>query len=99
MEFAKRRDFLYENLLRLGFSVPVKPEGAFYIYAHCDKFTDDSYQFALDLLEQEAVAVTPGKDFGAYNAHHSLRFAYTTSIERMAIAIQRLERFINRDVC
>ena len=99
VEFAKRRDFLYENLVRLGFSVPVKPEGAFYIYAHCDKFTDDSYQFALDLLEQEALAVTPGKDFGAYNAHHSLRFAYTTSIERMAVAMQRLEQFIRRDVC
>ena len=93
-EFAKRRDFLYENLLRLGFDIPVKPEGAFYIYAHCDTFTDDSYQFALDLLEQQAVAITPGKDFGSYKAHHSLRFAYTTSIERMAVAITRLEQFI-----
>ena len=95
-EFAQRRDFLYENLLRLGFDIPVKPEGAFYIYAHCDKITDDSYQFALDLLEAEGVAVTPGKDFGTYNAHHALRFAYTTSIERMAEAIERLERFIKR---
>jgi len=93
-EFALRRDFLYENLLRLGFEIPVKPEGAFYIYANCRKFTDDSYQFALDLLEAEAVAVTPGKDFGVHDAHHALRFAYTTSIDRMAIAIERLERFI-----
>jgi len=96
-EFAHRRDFLYENLLRIGFEIPVKPEGAFYIYANCRKFTDDSYQFCLDLLEAEGVAVTPGKDFGTYNAHHALRFAYTTSIERMAVAIQRLERFIHRN--
>ena len=94
VEFAKRRDFLYDNLTRLGFDIPVKPEGAFYLYAHCDKLTDDSYQFALDLLEQQAVAVTPGKDFGTHNANKTLRFAYTTSIERMALAIQRLERFI-----
>jgi aspartate/methionine/tyrosine aminotransferase len=87
---------LYENLLRLGFEIPVKPEGAFYIYANCRKFTDDSYQFALDLLEAESVAITPGKDFGTHDAHHALRFAYTTSIDRMAIAIERLERFINR---
>jgi aspartate/methionine/tyrosine aminotransferase len=93
-EFALRRDFLYENLLRLGFEIPVKPEGAFYIYAHCGNITDDSYQFALDLLEAEAVAVTPGKDFGTHDAHHTLRFAYTTSIARMAVAMQRLERFI-----
>lgn len=95
-EFATRRDFLYDNLLRLGFEIPIKPDGAFYIYANCGKFTDDSYQFALDFLEAEAVAITPGKDFGTNNPHHWLRFAYTTSIDRMAIAMQRLERFINR---
>ena len=96
-EFALRRDFLYENLVRLGFEIPIKPEGAFYIYANCRKFTDDSYQFALDLLEAEGVAVTPGKDFGSNDAHHALRFAYTTSIDRMAIAMQRLERFISKN--
>ena len=95
-EFAARRNFLYDNLLRLGFEIPVKPEGAFYIYANCKKFTDDSYQFALDFLEAEAVAITPGKDFGSYEAHHMLRFAYTTSIAKMAIAMQRLNRFINK---
>jgi aspartate/methionine/tyrosine aminotransferase len=95
-EFAARRNFLYDNLLRLGFEIPVKPEGAFYIYANCKKFTDDSYQFALDFLEAEAVAITPGKDFGSFEAHHMLRFAYTTSIAKMAIAMQRLDRFINR---
>jgi aspartate/methionine/tyrosine aminotransferase len=97
LEFAARRDFLYDNLLRLGFEIPVKPEGAFYIYANCAKFTNDSFKFALDLLEAEAVAVTPGRDFGSHEAHHMIRFAYTTSLGRMAIAIQRLERFINRE--
>ncbi len=95
-EFAARRDFLYDNLLRLGFEIPIKPEGAFYIYANCKKFTDDSYQFALDFLEAEGVAITPGIDFGNHEAHHMLRFAYTTSIAKMAIAMQRLDRFINK---
>ena len=95
-EFAARRDFLYDNLLRLGFEIPIKPEGAFYIYANCKKFTDDSYQFALDLLEAEAIAITPGKDFGSHDAHQTLRFAYTTSIDKMTIAMQRLHRFINK---
>jgi len=95
-EFAARRDFLYQHLLRLGFEIPIKPEGAFYIYARCDKFTDDSFKFAADFLEAEGVAITPGKDFGSIGAHQMLRFAYTTSIAKMAIAVQRLERFINR---
>lgn len=95
-EFAARRDFLYGALLQLGFKIPVKPEGAFYIYANCAKFTDNSYQFALALLEAEGVAITPGLDFGRHQAHQHLRFAYTTTIERMTVAVQRLERFINR---
>ncbi|MBL1262322.1 pyridoxal phosphate-dependent aminotransferase [Candidatus Methylomicrobium oryzae] len=94
-EFEKRRDFLYDALVRLGFEIPIKPEGAFYIYARCAKFTDDSFQFALDLLENEGVAVTPGKDFGLHEAHHALRFAYTTSLDRLAEAVRRLERFLN----
>lgn len=95
-EFEARRDFLYDALLRLGFKIPIKPDGAFYIYADCSKFTDDSYQFALDLLEAEALAVTPGKDFGVNEANHYVRFAYTTCIDRMVVAMQRLERFINK---
>lgn len=95
-EFAARRDFLYDNLLRLGFEIPIKPEGAFYIYANCKKLTDDSYQFALDLLQTVGVAITPGIDFGSNEAHHMLRFAYTTSIAKMTTAMQRLDRFINK---
>ncbi|WP_411727222.1 pyridoxal phosphate-dependent aminotransferase [Methyloglobulus sp.] len=95
-EFAARRDFLYGALVQLGFEIPAKPDGAFYIYANCAKFTDDSYQFALALLETEGVAITPGKDFGSHQAHQHLRFAYTTSIERMAVAMQRIGRFISR---
>ena len=96
VEFEARRDFLYDALLRLGFEIPIKPDGAFYIYANCSRFTDDSYQFALDLLEAEGVAITPGKDFGLNEANHYVRFAYTTSIERMVVAMQRLEKFINQ---
>ncbi len=95
-EFAGRRDFLYESLLSLGFIIPIKPEGAFYIYANCEKFSNDSYQFALDFLEAEGVAITPGIDFGRHEARHMLRFAYTTSLAKMATAMQRLNRFINK---
>jgi len=94
--FEKRRDFLYQRLVEMGFVCPVKPEGAFYIYANCSKFTNDSFKFAVDLLEAEGVAVTPGKDFGSHEARHHIRFAYTTSIENMEIALSRLERFIKR---
>jgi aspartate/methionine/tyrosine aminotransferase len=62
-EFSERRDFLYDSLLRFGFESRIKPESAFYSYANCKKFTGDSYQFALDFLEAEVIAITPRKDF------------------------------------
>ena len=96
LEFQDRRDFLYENLLKLGFKIACKPEGAFYIYADCSAFTDNSFEFAKQLLEQEGVAVTPGRDFGHHLADQHIRFAYTASIDRMAAALKRLERFLCR---
>jgi aspartate/methionine/tyrosine aminotransferase len=94
LEFKARRDFLYENLLKLGFKIACKPEGAFYIYADCSQFTDNSFEFCRRLLEQEGVAVTPGRDFGVYRADQHIRFAYTASIDRMTAALKRLERFL-----
>jgi len=96
LEFKTRRDFLYENLLKLGFKIACKPEGAFYIYADCSAFTDNSFEFARALLEQEGVAVTPGRDFGQHLADQHIRFAYTASVDRMAAALKRLERFLCR---
>ncbi len=88
--FRQRRDFLLPALRDLGFDIPVTPQGAFYLYADCSRFSDDSFQFANELLEQAGVAVTPGIDFGSYLPHKYLRFAYTTSMEQLEEGIRRL---------
>ena len=93
-EFKKRRDFLLPALKSLGFEIPVRPEGAFYLYANCSRLTDDSFKFCYELLEAEGVAITPGKDFGTNRPEEHIRFAYTTGIERMKEAVDRLHRFI-----
>lgn len=93
-EFKKRRDFLLPKLKELGFIINVEPQGAFYIYANCEAFTKDSYQFAYDLLENIGVAVTPGKDFGDNNASGFVRFAYTTSIARLDEGVKRLKAYL-----
>jgi len=93
-EFNVRRDTLYNGLKELGFIIPNKPEGAFYIYADCSKFSSDSYQFSLDLLEQAGVAVTPGIDFGKNQASRYIRFAYTTSLEKIEEGLRRIKTFI-----
>ncbi|MCK5639538.1 MAG: pyridoxal phosphate-dependent aminotransferase [Gammaproteobacteria bacterium] len=93
-EFHRRRDYLLPELRALGFDIPVTPQGAFYIYADCSKFTDNSQSFADDLLENAGVAVTPGADFGNYLPERYLRFAYTTSMGNLQEGVQRLERFL-----
>jgi aspartate/methionine/tyrosine aminotransferase len=94
--FQQRRDYLLPALRKLGFDIPVTPQGAFYLYANCKHFTDDSYTFCIELLDQAGVAVTPGKDFGHNQAEQHLRFAYTTSLERLEEGVARLASFLGR---
>lgn len=93
-EFQRRRDFLVPALRELGFGVPIAPDGAFYVYAGCERFTDDSMALARRLLEAGGVAVTPGIDFGSHGAQHHLRFAYTTGMDRLQEGVARLARIL-----
>lgn len=93
--FKKRRDILCQSLLELGITVPVIPQGAFYVYADISKYSDDSFSFCRELLEDQAVAITPGCDFGDYRASRFVRFAYTTSEERITQGMQRLAKFLS----
>jgi len=94
--FKQRRDFLLPTLVQLGFKVAAKPQGAFYIYANCEQFTDDSFSWVKQLLNEQGVALTPGIDFGDHQAHKHCRFAYTQSIELLEQAVEKIDKFIQR---
>jgi aspartate/methionine/tyrosine aminotransferase len=94
LEFERRRDFLLPALERAGLSVPAKPSGAFYIYAGVPEAS--GRKFALDLLEREGVAATPGIDFGANGTERCVRFAYTRALEDLEEAARRIGRFCAR---
>ena len=95
-EFRARRDYLLPALRELGFGVPQNPQGAFYIYANCAAFTDDSFAFAQNLLEKAGVAITPGADFGAHAAREHVRFAYTRPVAELREGIARIAALIDR---
>lgn len=95
-EFERRRDFLLPALRQMGFEIPVVPQGAFYLYADCSRFTTDSYAFARQLLEQGGVALTPGRDFGSYRAAEHIRFAYTTALKGLEEGVERISKFVNK---
>ncbi len=93
-ELRARRDFLLPALRERGFTIPVTPQGAFYLYADCGRFTTDSQAFANELLDRAGIAATPGIDFGSHGANRHLRFAYTQPLPRLAEALSRLDRFL-----
>ncbi len=92
--FKQRRDYMLPVLKEMGFGIPVEPEGAFYIYADSSTITDDSFEWTRQLLEDEAVAVTPGIDFGEFQASTHVRFAYTRPVDQLERACCRIARFI-----
>lgn len=92
-EYDRRRRFMLQELKRLGFGVEVEPTGAFYILARADHLGEDSLRLAFDILERALVGVTPGVDFGP-GAEGYLRFSYTTSLERIAEGMRRLETYL-----
>jgi aspartate/methionine/tyrosine aminotransferase len=93
-EFRQRRDFLLPALEQMGFEVAVKPQGAFYIYADCHRFTDDSFSWVNRLLDEQGVAVTPGIDFGRHLANIHCRFAYTQSLDILQRAVDKIDTFV-----
>ena len=89
-EFARRRDFLLPVLKQAGLRVPAEPHGAFYLYADCGR---DARGYCMQLLEKEAVAATPGVDFGANGTDRYVRFAYTRTMADLEQAATRIRRF------
>ena len=94
LKFRERRDYLLPLLREMGFVVDAEPMGAFYIYADCSAITEDAFTWTRSLLEDEAVALTPGIDFGDYGAASHVRFAYTRPVDQLERACCRIARYI-----
>lgn len=94
-QFRRRRDYIVPALRELGFGVPVTPDGAFYVYADCSRFADDSERFALDLLEQAGVSAVPGTDFGTNEPQRWMRFSYANSIDNLQEAVARMRAYLH----
>ncbi len=92
--YRERRDYLFPQLERLGFGLPARPSGAFYIYANIEKWGMDSMEFAEKALLEAHVAVTPGYDFGSHRAASHVRFSYANNMEQLKAGCRRLEGWL-----
>jgi len=93
--FEQRRNQLHAGLRSLGFDLPdVPPQGAFYLYAGLNGLASSGEIFADQLLRLQHVAVTPGVDFGFQGTRDHVRFAYTTTNERIEEGLRRIQTYL-----
>ena len=98
-EFKARRDYFIPELNKLGLSVPVMPDGAFYAWADCTQVAhrlgvDGSWDFAFELMRRAHLAITPGRDFGTADTARHVRFSTANSMAQLQEAVSRLQRLI-----
>ena len=94
-EYAERRDFVVSRVNEIpGMSTPV-PGGAFYLFPSIQGTGLSSTEFADRLLDEEAVAVLPGTNFGE-RGEGFIRISYASGRERLEEGLQRIKNFSQR---
>ena len=93
--YRKRRDVLVNNLCKIGWNVE-KPKATMYVWAEIpDKFKEmGSVKFAMHLLEQSDVAVSPGAGFGKYGEGF-IRIALVENEHRIRQATRSIKQLFN----
>jgi aminotransferase len=71
-----------------------KPEGAYYVFPRIVASQSNSKAFAIDLLNNARVAVTPGSAFGPSGEHH-VRMAYCVDEDTINLAFDRIESYFS----
>lgn len=89
--YRGRRDVLVDGLHKAGWNVP-RPHATFYIWARIPT-AERSQGFCARLLRDAHVVATPGVGFGEAGDRY-VRFALTTTEERIAEAVARITRML-----
>ena len=79
-----------------GFSCRV-PKGAFYAFPNVTGTGRKSKALADALLEETGVACLSGTSFGEFGEGY-LRFSVANSIENLAKALERIERWASKNI-
>ena len=92
-EYRRRRDYLVPALNAMGLAT-LQPKGAFYLFTDIRSTGLDDNAFAMRLLKEFGVAVVPGSAFGGCGAGF-VRLSYATSMERIRMAVGRMQRMLD----
>jgi aminotransferase len=93
---ARRRTLICERLDAVSHVFQyVKPEGAYYVFPKIVAEHENSFDFAIKLLEEARVTVTPGSAFGPTGESH-VRMAYCVEDDVIEKAFDRIEDYFGR---
>jgi LL-diaminopimelate aminotransferase len=87
--YRTRRDFLIRGLAELGWDLP-KTKATMYLWVPCPPDTS-STDFALTVLQQTGVVVTPGNAFGQGGEGY-VRISLIADCDRLQQALQRFQQ-------
>ena len=90
---SSRRDLITQRLDRIPHIFEyIKPEGAYYIFPRILAEHENSREFAIRLLNEAHVSVTPGSAFGPSGEHH-VRMAFCVEDAVINTAFDRIEAY------
>lgn len=87
--YRRRRDFLIEGLAGLGWDIP-KTKATMYLWVPCPPGIG-STDFALSVLQQTGVVVTPGNAFGVGGEGY-VRISLISECDRLQEALDRIKQ-------
>jgi aminotransferase len=93
-EYDRRRQLIIRGLNEIGLNC-TQPKGAFYVFPCIGSSGLDDNAFAEHLLQEEHVAVVPGRVFGECGIGH-VRMSYATAYEEIEEALERIAAFVQR---
>lgn len=93
-EYDKRRKYMVSAFNSLGLECK-ESKGAFYAFPSIRKTGLSSEQFCDGLLANANVVTIPGSAFGPAGEGH-IRCCYATDLEKIKVAMQRIETFIKQ---
>ena len=91
--YDRRRRLMVDGFRSMGLEC-FEPLGAFYVFPSIAKTGLTSEDFCARLLNETRVAAVPGTAFGACGEGH-IRCSYATGIDKLNIALERMEKFVN----
>ncbi|MDM8531484.1 aminotransferase class I/II-fold pyridoxal phosphate-dependent enzyme [Anaerolineales bacterium HSG25] len=93
-KYDRRRRLIVGGLNSIGLRC-FEPRGAFYAFPSVRGSGMDDAEFAERLLDEERVAVIPGRAFGIGGAGY-VRCSYATSYEKIEQALEGIAKFVQR---